>query len=346
MKEGAIIAAETEAVQPGRRRRHLLLLLSVPLLLVLAGGYFWLTSGRFVSTDNAYVQQDKIAVSAEVAGILAEVAVDENDIVHKGDLLFRIDPQPYRIALEQAEAQIGNAEVQVSKLRTELIGTGADIQGARDNLDFAERAYKRQAELMRRGFTTRARHDEALHAVQEARERLSNARAEAATAQAALQQGGNSAQPAVAAALAARERALLDLKRTEVRAPADGYVSQTERLQVGNAVVPGLPVVTIVRGGESWVEANYKETDLNHMREGQSARIHLDAYPDLKLRGKVASIGAGTGSEFSLLPAQNATGNWVKVTQRVPVRIRIDGKQERPLIAGLSAKVTVDTKQH
>jgi membrane fusion protein (multidrug efflux system) len=197
---------------------------------------------------------------------------------------------------------------------------------------------------MRRGFTTRARHDEALHAVQEARERLSNARADAATAQAALRPDG--AQPAVAAAHAARDKALLDLKRTEVRAPADGYVSQTERLQVGNAVLPGLSVVTIVRGGESWVEANYKETDLNHMHEGQPVKIHLDAYPDLDLHGRVGSIGAGTGSEFSLLPAQNATGNWVKVTQRVPVRIKIDGKPERPLIAGLSAKVTVDTKQH
>ena len=345
MKEGTIeAAAELSAPRSRKRGLRMLVMLVVPLILAAVGGYFWLTSGRYVSTDNAYVQQDKVTVSAEVAGPIVEVAVRENQIVKKGDLLFRIDPRPYRIALAQAEAQIAAANVQVNRLEAETFATGADIQGATDNIAIAQRAFDRQAELLDRGFTTRARYDEALHAVQEARERLANARADAVIKRSALSSGGASNQPAVAAALAARDKALLDLKRTEVRAPSDGYVSQTERLQVGNAAVPGLAVVTLVRSGESWVEANYKETDLARMRVGQPVDVHLDAYPDLKVRGRVASIGAGTGSEFSVLPAQNATGNWVKVTQRVPVRIAIEGKPDRAMIAGLSAEVTVDTK--
>jgi membrane fusion protein (multidrug efflux system) len=197
--------------------------------------------------------------------------------------------------------------------------------------------------LLDRGFTTRANHDAAQHDVQEARERLANARGEAQIKHAALRDGGVPAQPAVAAAMAARDKALLDLKRTSIYAPSDGYVSQTDRLQVGNAVVPGLPMVTIVRSNQTWVEANYKETDLNKMEVGQPADVHLDAYPSLKVHGHVASIGRGTGSEFSVLPAQNASGNWVRVTQRVPVRIAIDGDPGRPLLAGLSADVSVDT---
>ena len=333
--------------QPEARRRprwRLALMLVVPLLLAAVGGWFWLTSGRYVSTDNAYVQQDKVAVAAEVAGTIGEVFVQENQQVKKGDLLFRLDQRPYRIALAQAEAQIHNAQVQVAQLQTRSAGTGADIQGAEANLGFATSDFARYQELLRRGFTTRARFEQAQHEVQEARERLANARAEAATAQSALAGGGAAGQPAVEAARVARERALLDLARTEVRAPADGYVSQTDRLQVGNAVIAGVPVVTIVRGGTTFVEANYKETDLAEMFVGQPAEVELDAYPGLTIRGHVASIGAGTGSEFSVLPAQNATGNWVKVTQRVPVRIAVDSHPARPLIAGLSAEVSVDTQ--
>jgi membrane fusion protein (multidrug efflux system) len=351
MKEAQINVADAEAlVEPIAEKKkprllRLVLLISVPLLLALVGGYFWLTSGRYVSTDNAYVQQDKLSVSADVNGPIAEVYVHENQRVKKGDLLFKIDPSRYQVALEQAEAQIAGAQVQVQTMESQLSGTGADIQGATANVTFAQRAFDRQAELLRRGFTTRARYDEMLHGVQEAKERLANARAEAANKRAALASGGVSNQPAVQAAYAARDRALLDLKRTEVRAPADGIVTQTDRLQLANAVVTGVPVVTIVRSAAAWVEANYKETDLANMFVGQPAKLEFDAYPDLDVRGHIASIGAGTGSEFSVLPAQNATGNWVKVTQRVPVRIVIDGNPSRPMIAGLSVKVKVDTQQ-
>jgi membrane fusion protein (multidrug efflux system) len=355
MKQDAISAAEAAALEsgdqgaapPARRRNgwRLVLMLSVPVLIAAVGLYIWLGSGRFVSTDNAYVQQDKVSVSAEITGTIAEVAVHENQPVRKGDLLFRIDPRPYRIALEQAEAQIADAKVQVSKLQAETLGTNEDVAASQANLEFARRAFGRQEELLKRGFTTRARYDEAQHAVQEAHDRLAASHANVQIKRSALATGPLSDQPAYAAAVAARDKALLDLKRTEVRAPIDGFVSQTDRLQEGNAVVTGLPMVTIVRSGNSWVEANYKETQLTRMAPGQPAEIRLDAYPSAKIRGHVLSIGRGTGSEFSVLPAQNATGNWVKVTQRVPVRIAIDSNPGRPLLAGLSAKVKVDTQE-
>ncbi|HEV7659201.1 MAG TPA: HlyD family secretion protein [Allosphingosinicella sp.] len=341
------IAAETgpsAEPAPKRRRWRLALMLSVPLILLGIGAYFYLTSGRYVSTDNAYVQQDMVSVAPEVQGVITEVLVHENQRVRRGQVLFRIDPRPFRIALAQADAQIAAAHVQVNTLMTQSAGMGADINGATANLDYAQRQFDRYDELLRRGFTTRARYDEAMHDVQEARERLANARSAAANAQATMSGGGPSNQPALQAARVAREQALLNLSRTEVRAPADGTVSQTDRLQVGGAVVTGVPVVTIVRGATTYVEANYKETDLANMYVGQPASIEFDAYPGVEVHGHVASIGAGTGSQFSVLPAQNASGNWVKVRQRVPVRIAIDGDPGRPMIAGLSADVTVDTR--
>jgi len=342
---GAAAAAAPEEPVKKRRPLRLILMLSVPLLLLLVGGYFWLTSGRYVSTDNAYVQQDMVSVAPEVQGIVTEVFVHENQQVHRGDLLFRIDPRPFRIALANAEAQIAAAGVQVNQLQARVAGTGADISGAQDNLAYQQREFDRLSGLMRQGWITRTRYDEQRHNLEEARERLANARAEAVTAQSALSGGGPADQPALQAARVAREQALLNLSRTEVRAPADGTVSQTDRLQVGNAVVTGVPVVTIVRSATTYVEANYKETDLANMYVGQPAEITIDAYPGLTLHGRVASIGAGTGSQFSVLPAQNASGNWVKVRQRVPVRISIDGNPSgRPLLAGLSADVSVDTR--
>lgn len=342
-------AAEPDALEPKKgKRRKLLLMISLPLVVLLIAGYFWLTAGRFVSTDNAYLQQDKVSVSSDVAGRIVEVAVHENQHVNAGDLLFRVDPDPYRIAVQQANAAIANAQVQMTTLEATYQGTGADIQAARDQILSAKQDYDRQAALMKRGFTTRARLQQSEHALEQARAALANAQANAAEAKAKLATGSAvpGVSPAIAAARTQREKAALDLGRTSVFAPVSGTISQSDRLQVGQMMMTGLPAVSIVVNGRSWVEANFKETDLNHMRVGQPAEISFDAYKGLKLKGHVQSIGAGTGSEFSVLPAQNATGNWVKVTQRVPVRIAIDEKSPRPLIAGLSADVTVDVRDH
>lgn len=341
--------AEAVTEAPPRKRNWLrpLLMFGVPLLLVAAAGAWWAMSGGTVSTDNAYVQQDKVSVASDVAGRIVEVAVKENQRVKAGDLLFRIDPEPYRIALAQADAAIANAQVQVTTLQASYQGTGADIQAARDRIASAQEDFARQQALMQRGFTTRARFEQAQHAVEQARASYQSAVASAEEARAKLSSGSAvpGVNPAIAAARAQREKALLDLERTARRAPVDGVVSQADRLQVGQMMMSGMPAVTIVRSGGSWIEANFKETDLADMRVGQPAEISFDAYPGLKLKGHVASIGAGTGSEFSVLPAQNANGNWVKVTQRVPVRIAIDEASPRQLIAGLSADVTVTTDE-
>ena len=325
---------------------RLALLVSVPLLLILVGGYFWLTSGRFVSTDNAYVQQDKVSVSSDVAGRIVAVNARENQPVKAGDVLFRIDPDPYRIAVAQADASIANAQVQVTSLQADYAGTSADIQAAGDAIANAQEDYERQAALMKQGFTTRARLQQSQHALEQARAQLANARASAAQAKAKLATGAAvpGVTPAIAAADVQRRKASLDLSRTVVRAPVSGTISQADRLQVGQMMMTGLPAVSIVASKRSWIEANFKETELNKMRVGQPAEVTFDAYPGLKLKGHVQSIGAGTGSEFSVLPAQNATGNWVKVTQRIAVRIAIDEDSPRQLIAGQSADVSVDVR--
>mgnify|MGYP000861519350 FL=1 len=330
--------------KPGRFAR-LALLGSVPLLLIGGATAFYIANDHYVSTDNAYVQQDKVSISAEVGGRIIDVAVHENDVVNAGDLLFRIDPAPYRIAIEQADAAIAAAQVRVSSLQTEYQTTGVDIESAREDVAFYEKEYQRQSALMQAGFTTRARLQAAEHALSDARSRVASAQANATKARAALATGSAApgVNPAIKAGQAQREQALLNLARTEVRAPVSGVVSQADRLQLGQMMVQGLPGVTIVASNRSWIEANFKETDLAHMRVGQPAEITFDAYPELKVRGKVSSIGAGTGSEFSVLPAQNANGNWVKVTQRVPVRIAITDKPKRAMIAGLSAHVRIDT---
>jgi membrane fusion protein (multidrug efflux system) len=341
------VADAIEVTPEPKPRRWLrpLLMFGVPALLVAAIAGWWALSGGTVSTDNAYVQQDKVSVASDVAGRIVAVAVKENQPVKAGDLLFTIDPEPYRIALAQADAAIATAQVQIGTLQASYTATGADIDAARDGIASAQEDFARQKALMDRGFTTRARFEQAQHSVEQARASYQRALADAAEARSKLGSGSAvpGVNPAIAAARAQREKALLDLSRTERRAPMDGIVSQADRLQVGQMMMSGLPAVTIVRPRGSWVEANFKETDLNKMRVGQVAELTFDAYPGLKLKGHVASIGAGTGSESAILPAQNANGNWVKVTQRVPVRIAIDESSPRQLIAGLSAHVTVKT---
>jgi membrane fusion protein (multidrug efflux system) len=318
-----------------------ILMLIVPALLVLLGGYYWLTSGGSVSTDDAQVKQDIVSVSPQVNGQVVQVFVRNGSRVHRGDLLFRIDPQPYRVALEQAEATLANARLQTQVLRTTAAGTGGDITGAQANLAIKRNALGRQQALLKQGFTTKADYEDALNEVRTAETQLADARARAANASAAVAPGE---QPQIAQAQAAVDKAKLDLERTDVRATMDGVIENADKLQVGQMAVMGVGMVSLVHSSNAWVEANFKEKDVGRMVPNQRATIEVDAYPGQKFDAHVQSVGAGTGSEFSLLPAQNANGNWVKVTQRVPVRIAFDGTPSKPMIAGLSvtAKVIFD----
>lgn len=342
-------ASATPAKAPKRMRRIALMAL-VPLLVVVGGLVYWQSLQGKVSTDNAYVQQDKVAVSAEVGGQIVAIAAREGQQVKAGDLLFTVDPEPYRIQIAQADAAIAGAQANATALANSSALSGADAAAAREDIGFAQATFERQRALWTRGFTTKAAYDAASHQVAQARAELSLAEAKSAEARAKLATGSQvpGVLPAIAAAQAQRRAAQLNLGRTDVRAPMSGRITQADRLLKGQQLVSGLPVVTIVANAQSYVEANFKETELADMQIGQPAVVEFDAYPDLKLKGHVASIGAGTGSEFSILPAQNATGNWVKVTQRVPVRIAIDQASPRQLIAGISSHITVytDGRQH
>jgi membrane fusion protein (multidrug efflux system) len=242
------------------------------------------------------------------------------------------------VALEQAEAQLANAHLQTQVLRTTAAGTGGDITGAQANLAIKRNALARQQALLRQGFTTRSDYEDALNEVRSAETQLADARARAANASAAVAPGE---QPQIAQAQAAVDKAKLELSRTEVRAPMDGVIENADNLQVGQMAVTGVGMVSLVHSTTAWVEANFKEKDVGRMVPGQAASVEVDAYGGEKFEGHVQSIGAGTGSEFSLLPAQNANGNWVKVTQRVPVRIAFNNTPSRPMIAGLSVTATV-----
>ena len=315
------------------------LMLIVPALLLIVGGYYWMTSGASVSTDDAQLKQDIVSVSPQVAGPVSQVFVKNGARVKRGDILFRIDPAPFQVALEQAQAQLANARLQTTQLQTQAAGTGADITGAAADLQIKRRALSRQSALLKQGFTTRVNYDDAMADVRQAEKELADAHARAANAHAALAPGGD--QPQIAQAQAAVDKARLDLERTYIRAPMDGVVENADNLQIGQMAVTGVGMLSLVHSTTAWVEANFKEKDVGKMIPGQKAKVEVDAYPGRKFDAHVQSVGAGTGSEFSLLPAQNDNGNWVKVTQRVPVRIVFDGHPKEPMIAGLSVVATV-----
>lgn len=356
-KPGSTVAApagvELDAIAPAapaapprkRRTGRLALMVAVPLLLAAGGGYFYLTGGRYEETDNAYLQQVKVSISSDIAGRIAAVNVTENQMVHAGDVLFAIDAEPYRIALDQANATLGSARVNVEQLKVSYGTAQTALSSARSTLDIQQATFDRQNSLVTQGIASTATLDQPKLSLQTAQNAVATAGQQVAAAAAAL--GGDPAiatddHPAVKAALAQVALAERNLGKTEVAAPADGVLSQVASLNVGQFVSTGTTIASLVETGGTWVEANFKETQLGAIRIGMPAEVTVDAMPGVAIEGTVSSIGAATGSEFSLIPAQNATGNWVKVVQRIPVRIDF-AASEAPLRSGMSALVSVDT---
>ncbi|MDB5685818.1 MAG: secretion protein HlyD family protein [Rhizorhabdus sp.] len=336
----ADVADDAPAARGGRVKRLALMFL-LPVILLVAGGYYWLTSGKTVSTDNAQVNAQVVGVSAEVTGRVTDVYIRENQTVHKGDLLFKVDQAPYRIALMQAEAAVGNAQLSIAQLQSTFHAKQADTVKSSSDVSLARDTFRRQQELLARGFTTRANYDAAKAGLAAAEAERASAQSSAESAQAVLGTSSQGGHPQVEAAIATREKARLDLARTEVRSPIDGVVSQADKLVPGTMAIQMLSLLNVVSADGYWLDANFKETQLANIRIGQRAEVELDAIPGRTIKAHVSGIGAGTGSQFSALPAQNATGNWVKVTQRVPVRIALDEKLDRALVAGASAHVTI-----
>lgn len=346
----AALPAPQPAVQaaPPRRRGRVLLMAALPALLVAGGAWVWVTGGRYEETENANLRQPRVTIASEAAGRIVSVGVSENQPVHRGDALFSVDPVPYRIALAQAEAALANARMQVEQLRAAHSQAVAQERVTAGELDYAKAQFQRATDLRDKGISAQASLDEARRDLDKAGEEHAAAAQAVAAARAALQNDPDIAtdsHPAVLAALAQRDNAAYELSRTTVTAPADGIVSQASSFKVGQFVGAGAPLFSLVEQDDTWIEANFKETQLTHLKPGQPAEVVLDTYPGRPLRATVESIGAGTGAEFSLLPAQNATGNWVKVTQRVPVRLRLDAAQasDVALSTGMSASVSVDT---
>jgi membrane fusion protein (multidrug efflux system) len=328
------------------RAVRVLLLIVVPLLLVLAGGYVYVTGGREMETENAYVKANIVAISAGVAGRVIEVLAQDNQPVPAGAVLFRLDPTPYQIAVDGARAQMDRVLTEVKSLRSEYKATLLEAREAEERIEFLARQLERQERLKEKGMSRGDQYDEAVHNLEAARRRLDSIKEKANRVLASLSGDPNLAgekHPRYAEAKAVYDAAMLDLYRSQVRAPVAGVVSNM-KLQVGEYVEKMVPVFSLVDSGPVWIEANYKETQLTHMRVGQPATVVADAYPEQQFKAVVEAIAPASGAEFAVLPPQNATGNWVKVVQRIPVRIRVEqGAGQPPLRAGMTVTVAVDT---
>ncbi|MGE0487484.1 MAG: HlyD family secretion protein [Gammaproteobacteria bacterium] len=330
---------------PRRKLKRTVLLLVVPSLATLVALVTYLAGGRYVETDNAYIKADKVLLSAEVSGTVAEVLVPEFATVAAGQPLFRLDRAPFEVAVAKAAAKLAQTRTDLVALKASYREKQTEVAIARTRRAFAVREQRRHADLAAKNFISAASLDEATQGAVLAAQQITATKQDLKRIAATL--GGSvdipiERHPAYVAAQAELEQARLDLARAEVRASLPGTVSNPPK--PGKYVAAGSVAMALVVSGAPWIEANFPETDLTHVHPGQPVVIHVDTYPDVTWRGIVESLSPATGAEFAILPAQNATGNWVKITQRLPVRIKLDptAHVER-LRAGLSATVEIDT---
>jgi membrane fusion protein (multidrug efflux system) len=342
---GAPTATESVAPAP-RRRRNLLLWVLGPALVLAGAGWFWLTSGRYVSTDNAYVQADHATIAPQISGRVVEVLVHDNQPVKAGDVLFRIDAQPLQIAMARMQAQMESVRSLLDAGRAGYRSAQADLASAEEALRVNERQYERMKEMRAKGLVAQKDVDDAANNYANAKGKRDSDAAALTRAQGLLGGLPNTKDEDLAGyklAQAQYEQARLDLDHATVRAPIDGVIGKVT-LQPGDFLAAGQAAMPLVATDSLWVDANFKETDLTHVVTGLPATVEVDTYPGKKWHAHVASISPASGAEFSLLPAQNATGNWVKIVQRIPVRLAIDDAGDGPILrAGMSAVVEIDT---
>ncbi|HET6632654.1 MAG TPA: HlyD family secretion protein [Rhodanobacteraceae bacterium] len=317
-----------------------------PLVVVLIAAWFYLTAGRYVETENAYVGADQATIAPQVGGRVLAVVVHQNQHVHKGDVLFTLDPKPYQLAVDQLKAQMHAVGDYLAGTRDSYDAAIANLHSDQITLNLDLAQLKRMKDLHKRGLVAQKQVDDAAAAVAAARGDRDADRAAVSKAKNMLggsPDAGVQTMAGYKAIEAQMAKAQLDLSHTVVRAPIDGTIGE-ETLQPGDVLQAGEPAMPLV-GDELWVDANFKETDLTHVTVGDPATISVDTYPDHEWKAHVASISPASGSTFSLLPAQNATGNWVKIVQRIPVRLKFDEPVDGPrqLRVGMSAEVSIDT---
>lgn len=338
-----------ETTNPPKKSNRRWLMTVLPIAVILAGGWYWLSGGRYESTENAALHQARITVASDLSGRVVSVAIKDNQTVKAGDVLFQVDPEPYRLALAQADAALAQARLGVEQMKAAYSVAVAQEHSATEEASYQASEYDRQRSLTGKGVGTDSSLDKARYASSKAIEALTTAHQNVLAATASL--GGDpdldvNSHPTVLSAQATRDKAAYNLELTTVHAASNGVIYQAASFKPGQFVTAGASLFALVDTGDVWIDANFKETQLNSIAPGQAAEISFDQRPGQTLTATVEAIGAGTGAEFSILPAQNATGNWVKVTQRVPVRLRLDHPEMAiGLESGVSASVDVDTGQ-
>jgi len=332
----------------GRWLKRLVLLVVVPVLMLVGASWWYAHTGRYVSTENAYVKSHVIAISTDLDGRISEVLIGNNERVSKGQVLFRLDPDAAWVELQLAQAKAETVRNDIAAMQAEFGQVQAEIEEALERVAFYARDARRQRDLANRGIASRSQLDEAEFELASAKQRVNGLRQKIRRVLADL--GGDPARavelhPRYLAAMSDVELAQLRLADTEVRAPADGVVTQV-RMEPGEWVEEGEPVFGLIETAHTWVVANLKETQLTHVHEGQRVEVTIDAYPDTIWKATVRAIAPATGAEFAVLPPQNASGNWVKVVQRVPVHIDFDPNEGAPpLRSGMTAGITIDTER-
>lgn len=336
--------AKASAVRRPLLRWALFLLLPVVLI---AGGIYYVLGGAVTSTENAYVAADTVGITTDVSGLVDAIEVHDNEAVTKGQVLFRLRAAPFQYAVEMAEAKLGEARNQLLNYKASYVEAQAQIDEAQTDIPYFQRNYDRAAALLESQTAPASNLDDARRALQDAKSKVIVARAEAQSLLAQL--GGDADQPVESYPLYRQaEAALADARRqlddSVVRAPFDGVVSNVDNLQVGSYLAAAQAAFFLVSSDNLWIEASPKETDLTYVEPGQPATITVDTYPDVTFTGKVESISPASASSFSLLPAQNTSGNWIKVVQRIPVRVSIDRGEGKPVLrAGMSVELAIDT---